>query len=276
MGVLDEAIREHLDLKRKRGADPGEIERLEREALGPVRREPTAYSLEPPPQQQAAPEGEFAAAQDYQEEPPSEQPRRGFFRRRPKEQHIEPSPARPEGEPEPEREFGDQDTPEYAEPYDQAAAPAGATPPPAPPPLTFDSPPPKRPRFAAEPPESPDAAEPATSELRAEPSQVGSEGPNADPAPGAASSSARGGLNPEELRSDQVEPGATREWDVESAFTNESSSEHEPDPAERASDPAEGEEDDMLGETPDFLQDTPEHDRLWFEQRPPRDFNFDG
>ena len=39
MGLLDDAIREHLDLKRRRGADPAEIERAEREALGPVRRE---------------------------------------------------------------------------------------------------------------------------------------------------------------------------------------------------------------------------------------------
>ena len=38
MGILDDAIREHLDLKRRRGADPTEIERAEREALGPVRR----------------------------------------------------------------------------------------------------------------------------------------------------------------------------------------------------------------------------------------------
>ena len=38
MGLLDDAIREHLDLKRRRGADPTEVERLEREALGPVRR----------------------------------------------------------------------------------------------------------------------------------------------------------------------------------------------------------------------------------------------
>src|ERR1700759_1223317 len=40
MGILDEAIREHLDLKRRRGADPTEVDRLEREALGPVRRSP--------------------------------------------------------------------------------------------------------------------------------------------------------------------------------------------------------------------------------------------
>ena len=32
---------------------------------------------------------------------------------------------------------------------------------------------------------------------------------------------------------------------------------------------------DVLEETPEFLQDTPDHDRLWFEQRPPRDFDFD-
>ena len=35
MGLLDDAIREHLDLKRRHGADPAEVERLEREALGP-------------------------------------------------------------------------------------------------------------------------------------------------------------------------------------------------------------------------------------------------
>ena len=33
-------------------------------------------------------------------------------------------------------------------------------------------------------------------------------------------------------------------------------------------------EDDVLEETPEFLQETPEHDRLWFEQKPPRDFDF--
>jgi hypothetical protein len=36
MGLLDDAIREHLELKRLRGADPGEVIREEHEALGPV------------------------------------------------------------------------------------------------------------------------------------------------------------------------------------------------------------------------------------------------
>jgi hypothetical protein len=36
MGLLDEAIRDHLELKRRRGADPSEIARAEHEALEPV------------------------------------------------------------------------------------------------------------------------------------------------------------------------------------------------------------------------------------------------
>ena len=32
---------------------------------------------------------------------------------------------------------------------------------------------------------------------------------------------------------------------------------------------------DVLEETPEFLEETPEGDRLWFDQRPPKDFDFD-
>jgi hypothetical protein len=38
MGLLDDAIREHLELKRLRGADPGAVARAEQDALGPVSR----------------------------------------------------------------------------------------------------------------------------------------------------------------------------------------------------------------------------------------------
>ncbi len=44
----------------------------------------------------------------------------------------------------------------------------------------------------------------------------------------------------------------------------------EPGPA-----PDDAEDEDVLEETPEFLQETPDHDRLWFEQKPPRDFDFD-
>ena len=59
----------------------------------------------------------------------------------------------------------------------------------------------------------------------------------------------------------------TREWSVEDAFAAEGSGQSAPtvEPAEE----------DVLEETPEFLQDTPDHDRLWFEQRPPKDFDFD-
>jgi hypothetical protein len=36
MGLLDDAIREHLELRRRRGADPGAVAREEHEALSPV------------------------------------------------------------------------------------------------------------------------------------------------------------------------------------------------------------------------------------------------
>jgi hypothetical protein len=51
MGLLDEAIRDHLELKRRRGGDPGEIAREEREALEPVfPDEPRPAALDGEPQ----------------------------------------------------------------------------------------------------------------------------------------------------------------------------------------------------------------------------------
>jgi hypothetical protein len=139
MGLLDDAIREHLELKRRRGADETEISRQETEALGA-------------PQQRA----EFAEA---------------------------PAPAAEPEAREPE--------PELVEPVDEPAADAE---------IPLDQP---TVEYAPEP----------------EPEPV----PEPEPAP---------------------EPPAP-----------------------------EGE--DVLEETPDFLQETPEHDRLWFEQKPPRDFDLD-
>ena len=53
--------------------------------------------------------------------------------------------------------------------------------------------------------------------------------------------------------------------------TDPPTAEQEPAPGS----PAQEGDEDVLEDTPDFLQETPEHDRLWFEQRPPRDFDFD-
>jgi len=61
MGLLDEAIREHLELKRRRGGDPSVIAREEREALAPgLAGEPTdepAYAVDKEP-----PDAEIASA----------------------------------------------------------------------------------------------------------------------------------------------------------------------------------------------------------------------
>ena len=48
MGLLDDAIRDHLELKRRHGADPGEVARIENEALSAARREapPAAAGVE--------------------------------------------------------------------------------------------------------------------------------------------------------------------------------------------------------------------------------------
>ena len=48
MGDLDDAIREHLELKRRRGADPEEVARQEQEALAPVTRSHPIVAVPPP------------------------------------------------------------------------------------------------------------------------------------------------------------------------------------------------------------------------------------
>jgi hypothetical protein len=60
-------------------------------------------------------------------------------------------------------------------------------------------------------------------------------------------------------------PGSTVEFDTLADREGE---------AAAASAAAGDDDEDVLEETPEFLQETPEHDRLWFEQRPPRDFDF--
>jgi hypothetical protein len=167
MGLLDDAIKEHLELKRRRGADADEVARLEQEALGPPQR------------------GEFAGA---------------------------PAPA----------EAGDA-------PDDDSVAAVQAEP-------------------------APDTAEHAV----AEPAQEPEPEPEPDPRDQA----------DEAWLEDEPEPAAEPE-EREDVVIDQPTVEYSP-PADP---PAEGE--DVLEETPDFLQETPEHDRLWFEQKPPRDFDLD-
>jgi hypothetical protein len=65
MGLLDDAIREHLELKRLRGADPSEVAREERAALGPLEREDVEEEYDADESDLAEPVGE---SESYDEE----------------------------------------------------------------------------------------------------------------------------------------------------------------------------------------------------------------
>jgi hypothetical protein len=175
MGLLDDAIRQHLDLKRRHGAPSSDVAKLEREAFGP---------------------GELA------------------------EPAALPEPVAPGAHEAPYDEEHSRHTAALDREADWASAPPVAPPP----------------RKRAAPP--PEAVAPAFI-----------------PAPEP---------EPEPLR-----PGGSVPLDDIGERTVEHSTlGHEPDPQ------PDGEELDELEETPEFLQETPEHDRLWFEQKPPRDFDF--
>ena len=163
MGILDDAIREHLELKRRHGVAEDELQRQEDEALGPARRDVAQQHEDT----EAAP-GQAATAGDAPpaaEEAPVEPPQEPVA-----EADHEPDPHHALGETQPHGFEAIED--EEAEPFDH------------------------------------------------------------DP-------------------------------DDEDVVVSE------------GEDEGEDAEEDVLEDTPDFLQETPEHDRLWFEQKPPRDLDFD-
>jgi hypothetical protein len=211
MGLLDDAIREHLELKRRRGADPTEVERLEREALGPMRRGPQATEEGPVDQEVLdQPNGEAVIFDDQGE------------------------PYDPSSEDAPELDEGELPTSEPAHAYDEAE--------PAHEPFPEDE---SERGWSHEPAEAWDVEDPLASKEPAAQTPPAAAPPPTEPA------------QPAVPHSDH--PGEeTVEYDVEAGELSRRDR-----------------EEDVLEETPEFLQDTPDHDRLWFEQRPPRDFDFD-
>ncbi|HTW41234.1 MAG TPA: hypothetical protein VMD79_02840 [Solirubrobacteraceae bacterium] len=113
MGLLDEAIREHLELKRRRGADPGAVAREEREALAPAFEDAPASSgaaeehavakVHDAPGENAADDGleehaasdafDAAVEQTYVEEAPTEAHALPTPGSSPVEEHPEEHPA---------------------------------------------------------------------------------------------------------------------------------------------------------------------------------------
>src|SRR5205085_6593813 len=95
MGLLDEAIKEHLDLKRRRGADPDDVAREEREALGPAVREvrESMGSAEGPPTADASADGVSDVAEAA---PPTQVDEASPVPEEPTPAAEEPAPAQPE------------------------------------------------------------------------------------------------------------------------------------------------------------------------------------
>src|SRR6476620_3162754 len=98
MGLLDDAIKEHLELKRRHGADPGEVARLEHEALGPARRDPAPAAVDEPVA--AAPAAAPVAADDLfiddareHDEVPAEERLEAPIHHIEREREPEPEPA---------------------------------------------------------------------------------------------------------------------------------------------------------------------------------------
>jgi hypothetical protein len=261
MGLLDDAIREHLELQRRRGADPADIERAEREALGPVRRAPEESEGDFPETAVVDRDADFEDDEGDWEEPFA-----GPDARRPHAAQTveEDDPFADEVEDEdffvdePSPLAQDQKTSVY-EPFEDEEDPvAGEAELPA---LEPEPPTPPRRRFGLRRRPTEEAVEPEGHSGRDEPPAGADETEAPD--------RAEPGIPQPHPASPPPAPAHAGQETVEYDVTHELGKRGE-EPAEKAGD------DDVLEETPEFLQDTPEHDRLWFEQRPPRDFDFDG
>jgi hypothetical protein len=223
MGILDDAIREHLELKRSHGASETEIKQKEAEAFGAPRQEAAPVAPEDEHTQLLTPEEHGTAAAELEPlQPAPEDP----YAVHPSDELV-PDPEVPHVT----GEVTHLPTEEHHEP----AVDAGAE--------TFEPT-----RVEPGPPLPPlhdhhhDEQHPALIDH----DHIGGEEHAPEPVFGHAAA--------------PVEEPPVEEPPVE-----------EP-PVEQ---PPDEEDEDVLEDTPEFLQDAPEHDRLWFEQKPPRDFDFD-
>ncbi len=298
MGILDEAIREHLELKRQHGADDSELRQLEDDAFGQAERPGGESALDAPAEaptqfmeQPEAPEGEAARREptiaDLQEPPPPPPP-----------QQVEPSGEVAAEEPAPdetavpaeeqsamEHEIVEAAGPSTEERHAIAEQPTEL----------FDveeeigPPTPTDEELVEEEIAEPRLAptDPLAGLEEGEEAEVSVQGPapddddEYDDEDDAFWNEQR--LSDEldqaleapatELEPEETEPEADYEDEPESEELP--LAEEEPPPVAEAEPEVSHEEEDVLEETPDFLEETPEDDQLWFEQKPPKDFDFD-
>jgi hypothetical protein len=319
MGILDDAIKEHLELKRRHGAGESELKQLEDEAFGATER-PGGEGPTPDPLAEAP--TQFMSQPDLESKPDAEST------------PGSPQPAAEEAQsrPAPRAEIADLQEAPPTEPTESAADPeapaeeeapameheevpeAPGTPEPEPPsepeipsgPTTEE-----RQAIAEQPTEMYDVEEELSASQAEAPSEEelveeGLEEPRlapVDPLVGVdaeAESAEAGEADTERLGEAEAEEEYEEDddfWDEkrlsdeldqaleapsEVAAEEEESTVFDPEPEPEP--PAEPEaeqqqpsrpDEDVLEETPDFLEEAPEDDQLWFEQKPPKDFDFD-
>jgi hypothetical protein len=255
MGILDEAIREHLDLKRQHGADEIELKQLEDEAFGAAERPgdetasaveseaPTQFMAQP----DAAPEEGVRSSETLVEEPPHPEPSRRESAARiadlqePPEAQEEEAEEAPHEEvrPGPSTEERNAIAEQPTEMYDVEGEGEGAA--------TGD----------AEAVEEHELEDEEDEEFWSE-QRLSDELDQALDAP----------LEDEGEFEEVEEAPDDEEAHVEPEAAHGEAVDEESSPtAER--------DEDVLEDTPDFLEESPEDDELWFEQKPPKDFDFD-
>lgn len=303
MSILDDAIREHLELKRQHGADEAELKRLEDEAFGPPGRpeEPDPLA-EAPTEFLTAPEAEGGEAEaeggrriniaDLQEPPapaapaedpvqaetPAEERAPELIEEEPAMEHEAIGDVADSGHSTEERHaIAEQPTEMFDVEAEMGTEDAPATEAPSPSDEELVEAEAEEPRLAP--------VEPATEIYAARTEAPAEELPEEEEEDDEFWS--------EQRLSDELDQA------LDAPFDDEAEAEEEPEPDNqprlveeppreepRAAQPVEGAgsevdydpdtgHEDVLEDTPEFLEDAPEDDELWFEQKPPKDFDFD-
>ena len=251
MGILDDAIRQHLELKRQHGAREAELQQLEDEAFGPPTRPGEPDFPERPPTGEHAEEGGTAVATAPEAETG--------------EAETEAEPFAPADEiPPPE--------PDESAFFDQASEPAADREAVAGEPTVEHPVPAFEPDEEAPPPTPAEEAPLATPDIEEPPPPPDPASTEARPPDGAG----------EEFEVGELELDLDEEFeefrDTEDAQPEAAGTEVAEPVGDELAEPGaedEPESEDVLEETPEFLRDTPEDERLWFEQGEPKDFDFD-
>ena len=324
MSLLDDAIRQHLDLKRKHGASEDELRQLEDQAFGGTSRPgdeeatgesaifdesaeaPTQFlgeaATEAPADVGAEPAAEETSLLPSEPPPAAEEPDPEPVDEAP------PPPVAGEGgddpfEIPPYRVGDDADADEPSAMEHELAPPAdeeSSEPPAA---ATADAPPEAVSDESGFPDEPGALSQEAREEIASQPTELYDFESEEGVDTAAADSAAIDESNFEEETGEEtffdeqslsdeldqaldvpagsgaapaISPAADEEDDEdEFAAEEDLAPTPPPPPPPPPPEPVDDEAEDLLEETPDFLQETPENERLWFEQKPPKDFDFD-